>query len=430
LEDEVLEELVSLLLFLPLLWLISIRFGFVSHIHLLQRQRIEGACALNCHLDNDVTMSNYYHLFRMQSETRGFSAAFDELMDDLVEDTYYKDLHHNVAEYCETEFQPTGSVTMEDCLKVEQVLRECKVADKMIASCYDFMEAQQMTPSFEAQDKRTKDKELCLLGFEKEQVMLQKTDSIGQIASALEKYGVVIIHDFFPRNEMEKIHKILVDWQDTGTWKGYNFTSFHGHRHLHGNSKKRRPTRGEIVLPFTEPFKSIVDQIDDSILIDVMHTYGNRTDLSMEYATSIFSVPPTGNQNLHSDYNWQSNLFKIGIAVHDTPKTQGPTGFCPCTHAWGDFFPPFATDVYCPLHFQAEFISAGTVFLYDQAIQHQGMSNHLDTRFILDVSYTFGDFISSYIDENWGEEAMGEVKKYRAHVQQQRRKDENENVKQ
>ena len=395
---------------------------------LLEELRVEGACAKNCHLDTKESMDNYYHLLRMQRETRGFSAAFDELIEDLTEDSFYDDLHNNVAQYCATEFQPDkdNKVTMADCLHVEEVLRECKVADKLIMSCYDFMEASQMTPSFEAQDERTKEKERCLVEFEPKHVLLEKGNSndftTEKITAVLQRYGVVIIQNFFPRDEMKNIHDILRDWRDTGVWKDrYNFTTYHGHRHLHGNENHRkRPPRGEIVLPFEEPFLSIVDQIDKSILVDVMHRYGNRTDLNMEYATSIFSEPPAVDQDLHSDYNFPVNLFKIGIAVHDTPKEQGPTGFCPCTHSWGDFFPPFATDVLCPLHFQADFIPAGTVFLYDQAIQHQGMSNHHGTRFILDISYTFGDFISSYIDDSWGQEAMLEVQKYRTHVKQQR----------
>ncbi|KAL3907559.1 MAG: hypothetical protein SGILL_008824, partial [Bacillariaceae sp.] len=346
----------------------------------LEELRIEGACAKNCHLDTDATMGNYYHLLRLQRETRGFSAAFEELIEDLTEESFYDDLQRNVAQYCETEFQPAANdkVTMEDCLRVESVLRDAKVSDKLIISCFEFMEAAQMTPSFEAQDPRTQEKETCLMDFEPERVLLEKSNSddftTEHITAVLQRYGVVIIQNFFSRDEMKNIHDILRNWRDTGMWKDtYNFTTYHGYKHLHGNGNRRKnAARGEIVLPFEEPFLSIVDQIDKSILIDVMHRYGNRTDLNMEYATSIFSEPPANHQGLHSDYNFPVNLFKIGIAVHDTPKVQGPTGFCPCTHAWGDFFPPFATDVPCPLRFQADFIPAGTVFLYDQAIQHQG----------------------------------------------------------
>ncbi|KAL3937239.1 MAG: hypothetical protein SGARI_002202 [Bacillariaceae sp.] len=356
----------------------------------LSELRIEGMCAKLTHVDTEEVIQNYNHIFKVQRGVQAFSQAFQEMLDDILGDSY-DGLSQTITKFCEgQDYDKYDSISLEDCMKIEEILRECKILEGIIGKCYDFAEDQETTPSFESMDQRNQDWEKCLMDFDEDEITHQSTDPIDKIADSLEKYGVVIIKNFFDPAKMS----------------------------LKGS------VRGEIVLPFKEPFRSIMEEIDHSILVDVMQTYGQQSDtdvLNMEYPTSIFSIKGSPEQPLHRDYVFPKTLFKIAVSTHDTPKVQGPTGFCPCTHTNGDFFPIWETDIECPLRFQPSFLPAGTVVLYDQALEHQGMDNQYDTRFILDISYTFGDYKSEYIESgNWSDEAKSHVDLYRANRRRQR----------
>ena len=361
--------------------------------------RNEGLCATLCNTDDPDVESDYQTMIRLQTrlESKGVVEA---LLDQVDEDEEH--LHSILKTFCET-----NDVGFAECVNIERILWANKARVNCLSNCIDDMASKQVTPAFAVMSDRRQSFEQCLLGFDESKVVFPKNVSASAVVEALEEYGFALINDFFDVELMEEAQRVLTEWRASGKWKEYDYSDFASSEHLHTSAN-----RAEVVLPFEAPFSTVANIIATSKLVPIMSAYANRTDLAMEYATSILSLPKAGNQDVHNDICFAKTLFKVGVAIHDTPKVNGPTGFCPCTHKKGAFFGPYQSTVDCPRHYQADFVPAGTAFLYDQAVAHQGMANTLRMRSILDISYKLGNIHSVYIDDGFSALAQHHVAMY------------------
>ena len=147
----------------------------------------------------------------------------------------------------------------------------------------------------------------------------------------LQKNGFVVIENFFPKELMDRVYDALTTWDETEKWNNFTYSDFYSTNPDQLNTYKNRL---EIVLPFVDPFETVLSTVHDSNLIDLMSTYANEKSnfnepINLFMATSIMSRYGASEQTIHHDYGYEASMIKINVAVHDIPQESGPTSFCP-----------------------------------------------------------------------------------------------------
>lgn len=333
-----------------------------------------------------------YYEFEMKDEEEELAKSGEEEVDMASLMSIGRGKHLKTRAYCKSE-----GFKFDECTLLEKVANDARTIYLCGMNCmHDLLDDDGFCPSYDMMAISHQDLLACVLDFDQGQVTIdaQHGIDIQQAASMLQRYGFVAFKNFFSTERMKSVHDILLDWRKVGDWDGRRYTDYMAKDHLH-----EPELREEIVVPHTEPFLSILEEIKQSEAWHVMEQYVGLPGLEIEIATSILSDPGAGSQTIHSDFAVPGRMLKGNLALHSMKRGNGPTGFCPCTHSRALFYRPYAlSPVECPLHFQPETVDAGTFVIYDQALEHHGMMNlGDDTRYILDISYIVGEIDDEYI---------------------------------
>jgi hypothetical protein len=381
--------------------------------------RLDGFCTALCtrgHLvDGYDTM---LQLSKRLDDPNAFATFLDSYYEEAEERLESDDLgrfttfgrrnHMKIRAYCDK-----VGFNFEECLLFEKLAIEAKTTFACVFNCmHDLFEDDPgFCPSIETMSVPHGEVLNCVLEFEEEEMTIdaQKRIDPAVALSILQKYGFVAFKNFFSRERMRDVHEILLNWRRVGDWDGRKYSEFMAKRHLHDPA-----LREEVVIPFVDPFLSILKDIEESVVKEVMDRYVGLPGLHLEFVSSILSDPGAGPQTIHTDIAVPGRMLKGNLALHAMKKENGPTGFCPCSHSRAPFYYAYAlSPIECILHFQPDFVDPGTFVIYDQALKHQGMDNRgSDTRFILDISYVAGTMDEDYI-ENFPPFAREEILKFR-----------------
>jgi Phytanoyl-CoA dioxygenase (PhyH) len=408
---------------------IRIHIGFSRTIdhESLEDLRSEGYCTALCTYKG-VSVDGYNMMLQMSKQIEDPSAfhTFLDEYEELDEETLY--LNDKNEDYEDEfldlmvigrrkhlkfrDFCSSIGFAFEDCTLLKKLAEDAKAALGCVANCmYDLMEDDGFCPSYEAMAAPHQDFLTCMLEFDPEKVILDAENGIDleQALKLLQRFGFVAFRNFFPHKRMEEIHNILVEWRNVGEWGGRQYNNFMAKEHLHDSD-----LREEVVIPFMEPFLSTLREINESVVWQVMEQYVELPGFQFEFVTSILSDPGADRQTIHNDIGVPGRMLKGNLALHSMSTENGPTEFCPCTHTRGSFYYTYALSlVECPLHFQPDVVDAGTLIIYDQALEHRGMDNRGNTtRHILDISFIRGKVGNEYVD-NFSSSARDDIMNFR-----------------
>lgn len=383
----------------------------------LEEFRLDGYCTALCTRGHSIEgYDMMLELSKQVDDPMAFVTFLDSFYDDEegdeehdLEDIDIARLNHmKFCAYCNK-----VGFNFEDCLMLEKLALEAKASFECVFNCmHDLLNnGPGFCPSIDMMAVPHRELLNCILEFDLETVTIdaQNISDPDKALLILQKYGFVAFKNFFSAGRMEEIHEILLDWRRIGEWDGRKYAEFMAKQHLHDSA-----LREEVVVPYTDPFLSILKDIEDSLVWQVMDRYVGLPGLQLDIVTSILSDPGAGTQVIHTDIAVPGRMLKGNLALHRMKKENGPTGFCPCSHSRAPFYYIYAfSPIECLLHFQPDFVDSGTLVIYDQALKHQGMDNRgTDTRFILDISYVVGTIDEDYI-ENFAPIAREEIMKFR-----------------
>ena len=233
--------------------------------------------------------------------------------------------------------------------------------------------------------------------------------NINDMLKVLKRNGFVVIQNFFSSELMKEVNDVMNTWDETDIWNNFTYSDFYS---TDGDQLNMYRNRLEIVLPFVDPFETVLSTIHTSILMELMSAYGSHQPINIDFPASIMSRPGSLDQSIHGDHGYVAGMLKLNVAIHDIPEESGPTSFCPCTHLNGVFHDIYAHD--CRIRYHPKLVKAGTVTIYDQSMMHNGMANNgeLKRRYILDLSYNIGNVRNNYTN-TYPDLASEHIQKYR-----------------
>lgn len=389
----------------------------------LQELRYDGYCTEVC--SRGSPKNSYGMMLRLSEKTRNpkkFAAAlqeyisFDEEDDDQKERDEIEERvnlvlrrmrHMKLQAYC-----AEVGIQFEDCTLLEKLVQDDVATHQCVENCVLDLKSNinSSCPSVESMAEEHREFLQCMLDFDPDKVTLdfQQDDiDLEESLAIMDKYGFVAFRNFFSPGRMREIHELLVRWRHTWEWEGRQYADFAGKVHLH-----RPRFREEVVIPNDGPFEALLQKIRESDIWTMMDRYVSHPGLHLDYVTSILSDPGATKQSVHADVPVPRRYLKGNLSIHPMRKENGPTGFCPCTHMRGPFYHSYgASHIVCPLHYQPDFVDAGTLVIYDQALDHQGMDNTGNsTRYILDIGYRVGAYDEGYLS-NFPSFAVNQVLK-------------------
>ena len=211
-----------------------------------------------------------------------------------------------------------------------------------------------------------------------------------QMMEAYKTTGFLIIENFFEKQLMNEVTYTLNAWRKLKTWQNLNFTKYAFDEYIPTNAN-----RFEVILPFLDPFKSLVTQL-------------KTLDLPFEeldIVSATASLPGAIQQTKYRNTLSKETVFQI--IPHDSLLQNGIVSFCPCTHHHARSFDFFTLENECPVSETPE-LKAGSLIVYDGALMHFENRNYGGiVRWNVEVN--FG------VDSLWSveEEVLGSVRDYR-----------------
>ena len=158
-----------------------------------------------------------------------------------------------------------------ECMEVKRGIISQNQANVCIDSCESMLlkNYPTMMPEFEDMAPSKQKFEKCLDDFKgpHEFFDYQNKTSINvkDMLSILRKNGFVVIKNFFPSELMSEVHYVMNNWDESGEWNNLTYSDFYSSNKDQLNEYENRL---EIVLPFVDPFETVLATIHGSILME------------------------------------------------------------------------------------------------------------------------------------------------------------------
>ena len=408
-----------------------------QHLELIRK---EGYCMNLCGIGYDTEADGYDAVMKQYHKTKE-EGTIDDLYAELYGGVDLDDANSDVAPLLREKgeevdeddsisrikemllvtdvFCKYHELSFDECMEIERAIITELIGLSCVDGCLQELSNCSLLkiPEFKDMPPIKQDFEKCLdeFGGPEEFFDYQNRASITvkDMLRILKKNGFVVIENFFPPELMSKVNEFMNNWDELREWNNLTYSDFYS---SDPNQLNEYENRLEVVLPYVDPFETVLSTIHKSILMELMSAYGSNQPINIDFPASILSRPGAVEQSTHSDHGYVAGMLKLNVAIHDIPEISGPTSFCPCTHQRGTIFTTYLNE--CITRFHPNLVKAGTVTIYDQSMRHNGMANKgdLKRRYILDLSYNIGNVKNNYTSSYPGL-ATEHIRKYRESYQ-------------
>ena len=105
---------------------------------------------------------------------------------------------------------------------------------------------------------------------------------------------------------MLEVNEFMNNWDELGQWNNLTYSDFYSSFEGQLNEYENRL---EVVLPYVDPFETVLSTVHKSTLMELMSAYGSHQPINIDFPATIISRPGAKKQETHSEHGHVAGML-------------------------------------------------------------------------------------------------------------------------